>query len=329
MKRKTDIRLIDELLDVDAPAPGFGQRELAVIDRLFRQDMPDGELINLYFLVHDWADDDAWVYGDRFKQIEDVLIGRMSGQTPDAGEERELPGFDPEEYRVATEAICTGAFSDWQVLKLHALAQSNAVDEDIGHRWQAIMDICRAQILRRIKATRQASMNRSGNETAPRPGRTPAEIEARHAANEVYGERIGAARIKLAMYPETLADALCLPDSDVKAAEKGNPPMDARLMLAPLLLAADYYPDDEAIWHLTSRTYVAHFFEAQRRMTPKVREIWLLHHADGLTGPEIAEWQNLSKSMIVQRLKEGERAIKMFGPQPPKPTRRKLRGPRL
>jgi transcriptional regulator with XRE-family HTH domain len=326
MKRKPDKRLVDELPDVDMPAAGYGQRELAVIEKLFRADLPDGELINLYFLVHDWAMDSPSVFEARFKQIEDVLLGRMSGEKPDEGEDRDLPSFDPEDFREATEAVCSGTLANWQVLELYAIAQANQVDEEIGHRWQAVLDLCRTQTLRRIKTTRAAATRRPGDETAPSAGRTPAEIEFRHAANENYGERIQSCRGKIRMYESSVADALCLTENDIMRAEEGSPPIDPRMILAPLLLAADYYTSDDGIDHCTSKTYVAHFYEAARRMTPKVREVWLLYHSDGLAVAEIAEWQNLSTTMIAKRIREAEMAVERFGPQPPKASRRKRRG---
>ena len=329
MKRKPDKRLVDELPDVNVPAGGFGQRELAVIEKLFRPDMPDGELINLYFLIHDWTMDSKWVFGARFKQIEDVLIARMCGREPEAGEVRDLPGFDPEDYREATEFVCSGEFTDWQILELYAIAQTNLTDDEIGHRWQAILDLCRAQILRRIKATRAAATRRVGDETAPRAGRTPAEIEARHAANENYGERIRTWRGKVGMYERGLGAALCLTEKDIMQAEEGNPVIDPRMMLLPLIFADDYCQTYEDAHRSTAATYVTQFYEATRRMTPKVREIWLLHHVDGLTVAEIGEWQGISTSMVTQRLREAERDVERYGPQPPKPTARKLRGPRL
>lgn len=239
MKRKPDKRLVDKLPDVDAPEPGYGQRELAVIEKLFRPDMPDGELINLYFLVHDWAMDSPSVFEDRFQQIEDALIGRMSGEKPDGGQDRDLPSFEPENFSEATEAICSGTLADWQVLELCAIVYANRADEQVGYRWEAVADVCRAQILRRIKATRTAATRRADDETASRSGLTPAEIEARHAANENYGERIRTWRGKVGMYERGLGVALCLTEKDIMEAEAGNPVIDPRMMLLPLILADD------------------------------------------------------------------------------------------
>ena len=329
MKRKPDKRLIDELPDDDGPPPGYGQRQLAIIEKLFQRDMPDGELINLYFLVHDWNDDCAYTFGERFKQIEDVFIWRMSGRKPDDPETRKLPGFDPEDYRKATEAVCAGKLTNWQTLELYAIAQANRIDNKIGHRWQAIMDLCRNQILRRIKTVRMRLAKHSNDETGPHPGNRPAEIEARHAANENYGERIRTWRGKVGMYERGLGAALCLTEKDIMQAEEGSPVIDPRMMLLPLILADDYCQTHEDARRSTPATYVTQFYEATRRMTPKVREIWLLHHVDGLPVAEIAEWQGISTSMVSQRVREAERYVERYGPQPPKPTARKLRGPRL
>ncbi len=327
MIRKPNKRLVDELPDVEVPPPGYGQRELAVIEKLFRPDLPDGELINLYFLVHDWHMGAVDVFGAWFKEIEGALLSRMASTDPCYEAVEQFPGFEPEAYREATEAVCSGQMTDRQLLEMYAVAAAERGDETIGHRWQAIMDLCRNQILRRIKATRRR-FTYAGDETMPHPGYTPAEIEARHAANEDYGERIGSYRRELRMYESSVADAICLTEADIKRAEAGDPIIDPRMILAPLLLAADYYGLNDDRDHRTSQTYVAHFYEAAKRMTPKVREIWLLHHADGMPIGEIAEWQNLSTSLISQRIREAERSVELFGPQPPKPPKHKRRGPK-
>ncbi len=327
MKRRTDKRLVDELPDVGGPPPGYGQRQLAVINKLFQPEMPDGELINLYFLVHDWHDESTETFGAWFKQIETVLLGRMSKRNPKEGDVRSLLGFDPEDFREATETACSGMLTDWQILELTAIAMANRGCNEIGHRWEAVMDVCRAQILRRIKTTR-SNLTSPPDDEMPYMGCTPAEIEARHHANEVYGSRIKDWRQRLKMHVSSLGDALCLPEREIGQAEDGNPPHDPRIMLVPLILADDYYPPDERVFHTTSTTYVAHFYEAARRMTTKAREIWLLHHADGLTVARIAERQNLSTSMIAQRLREAEREIERYGPQPPKPSKRRCYGPK-
>ncbi len=75
--RIADMRLADELPDVEIPAAGYGQRELMLIETLYRADMPDGELINLYYLVHDWHSDDTNSFGDWLKRLEASLIDRL------------------------------------------------------------------------------------------------------------------------------------------------------------------------------------------------------------------------------------------------------------
>lgn len=156
-KSTTNPPLQDELPDAEIPAFGYGQRELQVIDKLFDPDMPDGELLNLYFLVHDWNSD---LVGKAFKEplarIEAVVTARMSGQRAEP-ERMNLPGFEPEAFREATEAVCDGGLTDLQLLEMYAIAEATRGDEEVGHRWQAVMDLCRAQILRRMKTSRAAS----------------------------------------------------------------------------------------------------------------------------------------------------------------------------
>ncbi len=323
-----DIRLKDELPDVEIPGFGYGRRELAVIDKLFRPDIPDGELLNIYFLVHDWNMAGSDVFTPSLKQIEDVVVGRMSGDQAEADEEGALPGFEPEQYREAIEAVCAGNLSHWQLLELYAVAEAGRGDEEIGHRWQSVMDLCRAQILRRMRQARLKRTRHRDDEIPPPPAHTAAEIEARHHANEEYGRRISAEREKVRMSEGGVAEAICLTEREIHRAQEGDPPLDARLILTPLLLTADHWPPHEHIDHLTSKTWVAQYYEAIRRMTPTVREVWLLNKADGLTIAEIAEWQNLSTSMISHRLRQAQMTVERFGPQPPKPPRHKRRGPK-
>ncbi|MGN6421951.1 MAG: hypothetical protein ACTHLA_01430 [Asticcacaulis sp.] len=156
IKRITDRRLQDELPDADIPAFGYGQRELQVIDKLFSPDMPDGELLNLYFLVHDWnCDLTAEPFQEPLARIEAVVTTRMSGQDTEP-ERTNLPGFEPEAFREATEAVCDGGLTDLQLLEMYAIAEAMRGDEEVGYRWQAVMDLCRAQILRRMKTARAA-----------------------------------------------------------------------------------------------------------------------------------------------------------------------------
>lgn len=56
------------------------------------------------------------------------------------------------------------------------------------------------------------------------------------------------------------------------------------------------------------------------RVTPRVREVWLLCHAAELTVAEIMELQKLSKAMIARRLRKSETGVARFGPQSLKRT---------
>jgi hypothetical protein len=156
-RRITDRRLQDELPDVEIQAFGYGQRELQLIDKLFDPDMPGGELLNLYFLVHYWNSDLAGkVFKEPLARIEAVVIARMSGKDNEP-ERINLPGFEPEAFREATEAVCDGGLTDLQLLEMYAIAEARRGDDEVGNRWQAVMDLCRAQILRRMRTARAAA----------------------------------------------------------------------------------------------------------------------------------------------------------------------------
>ncbi|ESQ76559.1 hypothetical protein [Asticcacaulis sp. YBE204] len=158
--------LADELPDTEVAGPGYGQRELLAIGQLFRPDMPDGDLINLYFLVQDWHTGlDSAIYAEAFGRIEDLLLARMSGGVPEPVDARDWPGFEPEAHADAMEAVCAGQLSDWQLLEMYNLSsseRSNEDDEETGRRWQAVMDLSRCQILRRIKLARSRVLPEQG-----------------------------------------------------------------------------------------------------------------------------------------------------------------------
>ena len=314
-KRITDRRLQDELPDADIPAFGYGQRELQVIDRLFDPAMPDGELLNLYFLVHDRNSDLVGkVFKEPLARIEAVVTARMSGQDSEP-ERPDWPGFEPEAFREATEAVCDGGLTDLQLLEMYAIAEAMRGDEEVGHRWQAVMDLCRAQILRRMKTARAAASRRAESETLPPPATTSASAESRITEFEAIGRRIAALRDGFRMPEVCLAQALNLKPSDVRKLEAGEPLIDSRLALSAMI-TADEQTDPAEQWRdMRARSIIAHSLTAMMRMPPPVRDIWLMRRAEGLKTADIAARRGVSVSRIRERLREGQQVWDVYGPK--------------
>lgn len=153
-KQKSSPSADNELEDAPIPPRGYGQRELMAFDELFQPDMPDGKLINLYFLVEDWYTTDRRVFGDAFKRVEGTLLTRMSGGLPDPNAGQEFPVGNDDEIDSAEEAVKSGSLSHPDLLEMYSIASCSRnyieENEELGRRWHEVLDLCRHQILKRI-----------------------------------------------------------------------------------------------------------------------------------------------------------------------------------
>lgn len=155
----------NELEDAPIPPRGYGQRELMAFDELFQPDMPDGKLINLYFLVEDWHTTDRRVFADAFKRVESTLLARMSGGLPDPNAGREFPIGNDDEIDKAEEAVKSGSLSHPDLLEMYSIASGSRnyieENEELGRRWYEVLDLCRRQILQRISDHRSVEPAKS------------------------------------------------------------------------------------------------------------------------------------------------------------------------
>lgn len=118
-------------------------------------DMADSDLFDMCMYLRDKVLDD-----DRFeplaRQAEEWLHGRMNVPPSKRLQRRGSPGFEPEEYAAALDVVASGQLSSMKLLDMAELAHSERHGEEHGPRWEAIYDLARIQLLRRISRARLA-----------------------------------------------------------------------------------------------------------------------------------------------------------------------------
>ncbi len=123
---------------------------LRLAETSFKPDMPDEKLLDLYLVVDAHGGPDEEVFDEILEGVSDLLFRRMREGTPGIDPDKHVPGFDPHEDERALQALMGGDLSHRDLVTLYLVSFDNAGQLDIGARWIAINDLCRAQILRRM-----------------------------------------------------------------------------------------------------------------------------------------------------------------------------------
>lgn len=135
------------------PEIGFEWYAAKLARQALDVDMADTDLFDMCMYLRDKVLDD-----DRFeplaRQAEEWLHRRMNVPPSRRLQQRGSPGLEPEDYAAALDAVTSGELTSMKLLDLAELARSERLGEEHGTRWEAIYDLARIQILRRIGRAR-------------------------------------------------------------------------------------------------------------------------------------------------------------------------------
>ncbi|ESQ89931.1 hypothetical protein [Asticcacaulis benevestitus] len=122
---------------------------LRVAEDAFESELSDAKLLDLYILVDNCgAGPDDEIFDDILDPITEMLQKRIEQGSPDLALIPPVEGFDyPDHHAHALAAVLTGKLSNKNLLTIYRMAW----DCEPESPWMAIADMCRAQILRRMK----------------------------------------------------------------------------------------------------------------------------------------------------------------------------------
>ena len=137
------------------PEIGFDWYAAKLAQQALVADIADSDLFDMCMYLRDKVLDD-----DRFdplaRQAEEWLHRRMNVTRSKQLQRRGSPGFEPEDYAAALDVVTSGQLTSMKLLDLAELAHSERHGEEYGRRWEAIYDLARIQLLRRIGRARLA-----------------------------------------------------------------------------------------------------------------------------------------------------------------------------
>ena len=141
----------DETEDAGADADDYvSLREvLRVAEDAFESELSDAKLLDLYVLVDNCgAGPDDEIFDEILDPITEMLQKRIEQGSPDLALIQPVEGFDyPDHHAQALAAVLTGKLSNKNLVTIYRIAWDCKPDSP----WMAIADLCRAQILRRMK----------------------------------------------------------------------------------------------------------------------------------------------------------------------------------
>ena len=122
---------------------------LRVAENAFESELSDAKLLDLYILVDNCgAGPDDEIFDEILDPITEMLQQRIEEGSPDMALIPPVEGFDyPDHHAQALAAVLTGQLSNKNLLTIYRIAWDCEPDSP----WMAIADLCRAQILRRMK----------------------------------------------------------------------------------------------------------------------------------------------------------------------------------
>jgi len=121
---------------------------LRVAEAVFRPDMPDAQLLDLYIMArHFVSPDGETVFDDMFDETTDMLMQRLDLDSLEQVSDN-WPSFDyPDQGEAALSAVLTGNLPSDCLVSLYVLSWD---DQDKGSAWTSVADLTRAQLLRRM-----------------------------------------------------------------------------------------------------------------------------------------------------------------------------------
>jgi hypothetical protein len=121
---------------------------LRVAEEVFRPDMPDAQLLDLYVMArHFVSPDGESVFDDMFDEATDMLRQRLGLDSLERVSANR-PSFDyPDQGEAALSAVLTGNLKSDCLVNLYMLSWD---DHDKGCAWTSVADLSRAQLLRRM-----------------------------------------------------------------------------------------------------------------------------------------------------------------------------------
>lgn len=142
---------VDEAEDADAEVDDYmSLREvLRVAEDALESELSDAKLLDLYVLLDNCgAGPDDEIFDEILDLITEMLQQRIEQGSPDMALIQPVEGFDyPDHHTQALAAVLTGKLSNKNLLTIYRMTWDCEPDSP----WMAIADMCRAQILRRMK----------------------------------------------------------------------------------------------------------------------------------------------------------------------------------
>ncbi len=138
---------------------------LRLAEEAFRPDIPDAQLLDLYVLIEEYSNPDEEVFDEIADAVDELLMTRIRRGTPDPDFDGSVPSFDyPDDGIKALRSVLRGNLPHKNLLMYYRLAWDHA---GCGPVWQAVSDLCKMQILRRIRPNRQTmDLHRSDRKIA-------------------------------------------------------------------------------------------------------------------------------------------------------------------
>ncbi|MGN6423649.1 MAG: hypothetical protein ACTHLA_10100 [Asticcacaulis sp.] len=121
---------------------------LRVAEQVFRPDMPDAQLLDLYVMARHFVSPDAeTVFDDMFDEATEMLMQRLDLDSLERVSATR-PSFDyPDQGEEALSAVLTGKLPSDCLVNLYMLSWD---DQDKGSAWTSVADLSRAQLLCRM-----------------------------------------------------------------------------------------------------------------------------------------------------------------------------------
>lgn len=132
---------------------GFEWYATKLAQQALGTDMADSDLFDMCVCLRDKVlDDDR--FEPRARLAEEWLHRRMNVPPPKWLQQCGSLGFEPDDAAAARDAVTSRELVLIKLLDLAELAHSERHGEEHGPRWEAIYDLARIQLLRRISRAR-------------------------------------------------------------------------------------------------------------------------------------------------------------------------------
>lgn len=137
----------------DASDFAFERRRLQQAEDLLTSEISDDLLLNLHLFAMDFEMENG-CYAVLKRQTENLLLVRMAGDKDDGYPPSNFIGAKDGEAKKALEAAITTTLPNRDLLALFLHAECLRFMDDNGPTWQAVFDLTRLQILRRMQGFR-------------------------------------------------------------------------------------------------------------------------------------------------------------------------------